>query len=225
VKSDKRSKSTCFLCGAPATTRDHIPPIGVFPSPRPNNLITVPACANCNRTTSLNDEYFRLVVAAISQDSPQSHVLLKERILPRARNNPALIVDLLKSVQRMEFRNQQGLVQGQAPVLSFDAERIQVVIDKIVRGLFFKHTRRRLEEEYRVNDYLLNPPIGTELQHAIACLPLFKVGDGSVFSYSHHLADPATSESYWFLMFYNDTTLFVTSTSSPSAQESINTAL
>jgi len=86
-----------------------------------------------------------------------------------------------------------------------------VVINRIVRGLFLKHTKQRLSANCAVEDYLLNPRIEKPLQDEIRKLPLFSIGDGSVFSYCFAL-DSATAESVWFLMFYNDTTLFVTNT-------------
>jgi hypothetical protein len=41
-------------------TRDHIPPKGIFPTPRSNDLITVPSCASCNRAACESDELFRV---------------------------------------------------------------------------------------------------------------------------------------------------------------------
>ena len=43
-------------------TDDHIPPKNLFPKPRPNTLITVPGCDECNRGNSKDDEYFRLMI-------------------------------------------------------------------------------------------------------------------------------------------------------------------
>ena len=85
------------------------------------------------------------------------------------------------------------------------------MIDKIVRGLFWFHTKQRLAVDTIVEDYILNPEIEKPLQDEISKLTLFNVGDGSVFSYCFAM-DLPTQESVWFLMFYNDTTLFVTST-------------
>ena len=59
----------CYLCGGEATTRDHIPPKGLFPAPRTANLITVPACSTCNQRASLDDGYLRLVLTTGSSDS------------------------------------------------------------------------------------------------------------------------------------------------------------
>ena len=198
MKRCKQNKGECYLCGAPATTRDHIPPLGVFPEPRPTDLITVPACCACNRDSSLHDQYFRVVVAAGSSDSPQSTALLHQRIIPRMRKTPALIVDFMSSIRRVDVHSAGGIYLGRAPAFPFNRFRIQVVIDKIVRGLFFKHTKRRLATDYVVADFHYNPPIQASLQNAITRLPLFTVGDGSVFSYCFCLSDTAESESYTY---------------------------
>lgn len=209
--SRKAEADKCYLCGAPATTSDHVPPRGVFPSPRPANLITVPACKACNQGCSLDDEYFRTIVSAASRDSPQSLHLLKQRILPRVKEKPAMGIALLKSVRRVDVYSKEGIFLGRAPQITFDSARIQNVINKIVRGLFWYHTKQRLGVDTVVEDYILNPEIEKPHQEEISKLTLFNVGDGSVFSYCFAV-DLSTQESVWFLMFYNDTTLFVTST-------------
>lgn len=213
MKRRKQQKRECYLCGAPATTREHIPPRGMFPHPRPHNLVIVPACDECNRGNSLHDEYFRVVVATGSRDSPQSLALLHQRILPRVRKSPALIAGLMKSVQWVDLLSEGGIYLGRAPAFPFDRSRVQTVVDKIVRGLFFKHTNRRLAPEYVVSRFLYNPPVEKPFQDVIASLPLHNIGDGAVFSYRYYLPDAAGSESFWFLMFYNDTSFFITHTS------------
>jgi hypothetical protein len=185
----------------------------MFPKPRPNNLITVPACLECNNKMSLHDEYFRLVVAAISNDSPQSHILLRQRILPRVKGSPALVKTILRSVQKVPVTDLAGNLVGNNPEISFDRPRIQAVIDKIVRGLFLKHTGKRLTLPSKVEDFLLNPLFNEDFQQAVISLPLMQVGDGSIFSYRYLVSDEVPFESYWFLMFYNDSTLFVANTS------------
>src|SRR6266446_2126634 len=56
----------CYLCGATdRLTRDHIPPKGLFPRPRPSNLHTLPCCEPCNNRASADDEYFRLAVSSL----------------------------------------------------------------------------------------------------------------------------------------------------------------
>ncbi len=51
-------KPFCAYCGVrEGTTADHIPPKVCFPKPRPQ-LITVPACEECNNCFSKEDEEF-----------------------------------------------------------------------------------------------------------------------------------------------------------------------
>src|SRR5277367_3591203 len=86
-----------------------------------------------------------------------------------------------------------GICVGRVPTFTFDRPRIQAVIDKIVRGLFFKHANRRLADDYSVEEFVFCPKIETPLQGVIMELPLFNIGDGSVFSYRHHIADETSS--------------------------------
>ena len=75
-----KDKSLCIFCGKPATTRDHIPPKGIFPDPMPSDLITVPACESCNSNTKLDDEYFQWLITTGSGENKQTHQLIKDRI-------------------------------------------------------------------------------------------------------------------------------------------------
>lgn len=55
----------CALCGEnPATTKDHIPPQGIYPKPRDNdiNFNTVPAYSNCNNGAAVEDEEFKVLM-------------------------------------------------------------------------------------------------------------------------------------------------------------------
>jgi 5-methylcytosine-specific restriction endonuclease McrA len=45
----KASKGLCVYCGErPAATRDHVIPKCLFDPPLPANMVTVPACEECN---------------------------------------------------------------------------------------------------------------------------------------------------------------------------------
>jgi len=203
----------CYLCGKPATTSDHIPPRGMFPKPRPNNLVTVPACYDCNNKTKLDDEYFRLVVAATSGDSPQSINLAKQRILPRVSDTPGLMANFLGNVQWEDFYSKGGIYLGRQPWCSYERPRIQIIIDKIIRGLFLFHTGQRLPNSFVVDDFVHNPEFEEASQRAIVSLPLYRIGDGSVFSYRYgRLNDSCQFETGWFLMFYDDSSFFVART-------------
>jgi 5-methylcytosine-specific restriction endonuclease McrA len=60
----KHKNDICAYCGSPDDlNKDHVPPKNLFPKPRPNNLIKVPACPICHsRQTSKDDQYFCLKI-------------------------------------------------------------------------------------------------------------------------------------------------------------------
>ena len=60
-KKDSRKIGECIYCGkiGPLSV-DHIPPKSLFQHPRPNNLITVPSCDDCNKGAQKDDDYFTI---------------------------------------------------------------------------------------------------------------------------------------------------------------------
>lgn len=107
----------CYLCGvrlehqakeldgttsAFAYTADHIPPKGLFPEPRPANLITVPCCYGCNQEHSGFDDQLRLLAASAIQRNPAGEVILERKVfgstLAKKRQMP-FVGSILSSMQ------------------------------------------------------------------------------------------------------------------------------
>lgn len=87
------NKQSCVLCGKNiATTREHVPPKNLFKKPRPDNLITVPACENCNSGSSKDDEYFLHFVATIvsPNEHPDLKHLLKKKVFKSLKRKQAV---------------------------------------------------------------------------------------------------------------------------------------
>src|SRR5262245_2052117 len=54
----------CAYCSAEnPQTVDHVPPKLMLEAPYPDNLVTVPACDDCNKKFMKNDEYTRTAIA------------------------------------------------------------------------------------------------------------------------------------------------------------------
>lgn len=64
------------------TSLEHVPGKCLFPKPRPTDLITVPACEQCNNGSSLEDEYFLDTLALIDEERPSAAL---ERLRRRVR--------------------------------------------------------------------------------------------------------------------------------------------
>ncbi len=69
-----------------------------------------------------------------------------------------------------------------------------------------------LPSDQVVERYEYNPNLFVGTLEEIAKLPLYNVGDGSVFSYRYFINQTENLESYWFFMFYNDTTFIIVRT-------------
>jgi hypothetical protein len=133
----------CVYCGrVRPLTRDDVPPKNLFPEPRPSNLITVPSCRECNQSFMLDDEYFRLVIADASN--------------PKV--SPENFDHLLKAKQKLlgpkKFRSAKGLLLNRMDrsngLLAVDRHRVERVLERIVRGLFFRLRGMRLPDTYTV---------------------------------------------------------------------------
>ncbi len=79
---------TCYICGQPATSKEHVPPKCFFPEKKdlPEgvdyrvNLITVPACDDHNLHKSEDDQYIFLVVVANWQNNAAAYKHFRTKV-------------------------------------------------------------------------------------------------------------------------------------------------
>lgn len=87
--------NTCYMCDAPATSKEHAPPACLFPDQSSigrdlrRNLITVPSCDLHNSRKSEDDEFLRatLCLSAAGISSVATHSF-KAKVLRGARRSP-----------------------------------------------------------------------------------------------------------------------------------------
>ncbi len=205
----------CAYCGAVGVvTRDHVPPLNLFPEPRPSNLnlITVPACQACNASFKLDDEYFRLAVTAgIDGDTHPRELAWSIRAIEKLATPEKLgLAKWLGQARRMiEVRSPAGLYLGHAAGIEVDPRRILRVVERIVRGLFFHHRGRRLPQGYelvamKVGDRHQPYEPDAEMVPIVAALlrePAHHIG-GVVFTYSLATVQGDDNATAWLLSFY-----------------------
>lgn len=208
VKTDKNKHVVCTYCDNSATTKDHVPPKLLFAKPRPK-LITVPACRACNISASIDDEYFRAGLVFEGVQTENSDALLVE-------------TDVIRSLKRFEargFRNAvisnmrevecispSGIYLGNAHELGIDPRRLNRVIERITRGLFFHHTGRRLPLDCRVSAFtsrLLSQSKIATILSLIGDLDstVYTVGN-QTFCYRFSLARDQENSSFWVFSVY-----------------------
>lgn len=183
---------TCYLCGSEATTRDHVPPKTLFAPPRPNNLITVPACLSCNTSYSRDEEYFRNNVVAVSNFTNAGEVW--EMVRRSYLRRPAIHSDLLGRT----FPIRVGI--SALTAIRFEKTRTNRVLEKIAKGLVYHHYGRRLPEGTACEVYLTE----RAPQSVLAILPRLPCRGrfGSTFSYIGGMAGDKPNTGMWLLIFY-----------------------
>ena len=103
-KKRRRGKSgDCTYCQRRvADTRDHVVPRALFTPPLPKNLVTVPACNECNQRKGEDDDYLRDYLATDFAGSGSSiaDTLLRGKIRRSvARNQSELIREIAPSLR------------------------------------------------------------------------------------------------------------------------------
>jgi len=153
----RRGRSgTCAICGSVGElNREHVPPKNLFLKPRPANTITVDLCEACNHGYHLDDEYFRVYVAAGATPGTKLMRLWTEKVVGssfvrggglkgRLNDDYELIQEHARGEPLQLFGGETVSPELMPLVQGFDATRINAVVDKIVRCLHMHETGSRL---------------------------------------------------------------------------------
>lgn len=190
---------TCFNCGKPATTKDHIPPKCLFPKNPKGHLISVPACRECNESTALDDEYFAAALSTIWTVNPAPQEVWSQRFR-RQISRPAyqgLRKRLISQIKPIWLPSARGFAM--TGICAADQERMDQSVRKIVRGLYYHHRRCQMPAD-RVIDVLWRP---SDWLPDFACTCPLGVLEEKVFVYRYALASDELGLSMWWFAFYD----------------------
>ncbi len=143
----------CYLCGRPITrdatdprflrTRDHVPPQGFIPKPRPANLITLPCCRACQDEYQRDEDEFRNNLGALAPASVNAAARVTWETAKRAfKRGPGVTKDFVSRLQRVAVPRADGSTEDRL-ALAFDAAQTRRVIHKVGCGLLYHHLRQR----------------------------------------------------------------------------------
>ena len=193
----------CVYCGQkPGTTSDHVPPYQMFPDPKPSDLITVPACCECNKGFQKDEDYFRalfgLTGAPIQYHAPE----FWSKVSRGVQRSPALKKTIADSLRTGTMVNPDGKEVGSWINVEDNWHRIVSLIAKCVRGLYFFEMGMALSPSVEVEcSQHGNGPIALET--------LYELGHHgkrawpNVFEYRHRVAADNPEASAWILSFYS----------------------
>ena len=213
----KRLIGECVYCGqSRRLTDDHIPPKCLCDKPRPSDLIKVPSCSPCNRGASLDDEYFKTVM--VWKDKAGSHqeaVRIRSSVF-RSLQMPEKIGfarSLVRTARNVRVRTPAGLYLERRPVFDVDLGRLDRVVSRITKGLYWHHRRSPIPDRFQVAvfsedglrdfDAHERERIRTQIVNPVLNSPGHSVGRGVMRYWYASMPDPPYTPA-WIYEFYED---------------------
>jgi hypothetical protein len=200
---------SCYICGSEEPdSRDHVIPYCFFKSPRPANLLTLPAHYTCHNR--LNDEYARGILSGLgSEGSGIAQELWNTKTKSSFERSAPLRKSLQASlVRKIDLISPAGLVFGHAPAIRIERDRFYPLMRKIVQGMYLHHTGELLPPMFRCA-WSLNAllELSGDRQRMLEA-SRFGLVYPEVFGCRYLIVNEgADSASVWWLCFYTDVVL------------------
>ncbi|MBW9234064.1 hypothetical protein JQK62_17570 [Leptospira santarosai] len=203
----KNIEKYCYWCGDAATSREHVPPKGLFNELGNSNLKTVPSCTKHNEDFKLLDERFRFYLQSVS-DTNYS-MAQYESTVNKIFLDPKKVKfsESLKKTSNFEYINGEEKL-----VFDVDRDQQQRYFEKIIRGLYFLNQGKIIPEHLAVISFSeqfisLNFDYEKHISLLEKTIPITKLEAGdsnnyNIFRYSYF----KFSDSFYVIMtFYNFT--------------------
>ena len=124
--------TSCYMCDAPGTTREHVPPRAFFPPGHRSNLWTVPSCSLHNHRNSLDVEYARSVLALDAATNDIARQVVRGSVFRSWQRRPSLQSRTFRRWRRTTLAGRRtGIVETEVP-------RIDNVVSAVASAIFFR---------------------------------------------------------------------------------------
>ncbi len=204
----KNKQQECAYCGVVSkTTRDHVVPRSLFPTPPPTNLVTVSACEKCNGGKSPDDDFLRdlLTTDVYGQQNPIAKGIFDTKVLRSAKRNSSLVArTFLHDSSPTPFYSHGGIYLSHLFSAPIDTSQLDRTLFTICRGLYFHVKNSRIPENYKITIRRYQPREFLEIYKRFSdTLHLngpIEMGDVFLGSFVSVEEDPHST--IWLLLFY-----------------------
>ncbi len=154
----------CYACQNPATTKEHIPPLCLFPERKDTdgvdyrrNLISVPSCVEHNLNKSGDDEYLLYV---LSINLPANAIAQAQwtKLKRAVERRPALWNSMCNNSKDVEVMDSHTGKIYEAIQMDLDDSRFTRSLELIALGVFYHHFSKCWEGNIRVHHDFVDSP-------------------------------------------------------------------
>ena len=205
------TRKLCVLCGKQKSTKtgDHLPPQCIYPTPRKPNLELhkVPACLACNNAGAKHDEEFKVVISFLTGEYRSNPEAVISSLGKTIGSNNRLAKQVFSHIERGYADRGSGLIE---PVvkLTLREESYRLVIQRIVRGLFWRETGEIMPLETSINVWpihLLDYACAVTLRETLYKVPPKSLNDNT---FIYRVAIGEDGYSIWELQFFGKHLVF-----------------
>jgi hypothetical protein len=187
---------------------DHVFPKSLWSPPYPEDALTAPACADCQRRLAPDETYFRTVAAASGASADATaRTLWEGKIIRSFERDPRSRQRLAASLRPVDWHTKTGVYLGTLIGLDGDQARIGNVLRKIVRGLsYLERGGTVMPSDLEWNFCQESPLTGRAPEFVMEMfqgLPLRTVGDVVGFKFAFPHEEPRVTVSW--MAFYGRT--------------------
>jgi hypothetical protein len=149
---------TCvYCCQARAVTTEHVVTKSFFPSPRPSNLWTAPACRRCNSGIQKDEDYFLATLMFGPAGLSEVGKRLWDRLERGYEKDRGLRKVIARNLRQTDLRTPAGLIIPKQMTIGLDHKRIERVSGKFVRGLYYCEFGEPLGADVEIESAMFGP--------------------------------------------------------------------
>lgn len=139
-KRFRDSDNLCRFCGVnPATSSGHVIGAQFFASDLRSGLPRIDACQGCNNGMAKHEDYVRLLVVGTC-DHPEVVRLKETELATSLSKDKGLAALAIQMLRRRNVLLPSGIVLPYALTMDLDWGRLTIVLDNMVRGLYWRRT-------------------------------------------------------------------------------------
>lgn len=134
----------CFACDKEATSREHAPPLCIFPETKDlpgtsyrENLITVPSCDDHNLRKSKDDEYLMMILVAHFENNQVANAQMASKVRRAWQRRPHLATMVVKNPSPARLNGEETLA------FQVDSARFNRAMELIARAVSIHDCKRK----------------------------------------------------------------------------------